>query len=115
MELLYRRGIRRKHIPVGSSQYYGVVERHVAMTLKLAMAFSKDPLHRFGDTRLPSTGLLWTKACKYACDVLNKTTRVRDKPDMHSCTRRTGRCTDDRRLRGCPLFGSPDSTTNKGR
>ena len=83
MELLDRRAIRRKYIPVGSPTHNGVVE-HIAMTLDLAMASCPEAPRLFGDTRLPSTGPLWAEACTYACHVLNMTARGRGKPDMHS-------------------------------
>ena len=84
VELVDRRGIRREYIPVGSPKYNGVVERHKTMTLELTMGSSLDAFRLFDDARLSSTGPLWAEACKCACDLLNMTARVGDKPEKHS-------------------------------
>ena len=38
----------------------------------------------FGGVPLPRTGPLWVEACVYACDALNVTAMVGDKPDKLS-------------------------------
>ena len=52
------------YIPVGSSKHNGVVERHISMTLELAMTSCLEAPRLFGDTKLPSTGPLSAEACK---------------------------------------------------
>ena len=82
--LLYDGKMRREHKPVNSPKHDGVIERRVAMTLELAMAFHLEPPRLFGDAKMPLTQRLWAEACKYASDVINMTIRVRDKPDIRS-------------------------------
>ena len=82
VELLDPRGIRCEYILVGSPKHNGVVERHIAMALELAMASCLEDPRSFGDARLPSTGPLWAEACKYTCD--GKLASVTDKLDMHT-------------------------------
>ena len=81
--MLNHHGIRREHTPVGSHKHDGVVERRIAMALELAMAPRLKAPRLVGDARMPPTQFLSAKACKYACNVINLTVRVRDKPDMH--------------------------------
>ena len=57
---------------------------HIAMALELAMASFLEASHLFGSARLPPTGPLCAEAFHHACDVINMTTRVREKPDMYS-------------------------------
>ena len=84
VELPDRRGIHREYIPVGVPEQNVVVERHIAVTLEFAMASCLEAPRLFGDSRLPSTGPLLASACNYACDVINPTARVRDKPEIRS-------------------------------
>ena len=82
--LLNERGVRREYTSVDSPEYDGVVERPIAMALELTMAFRLEPPRLFGDAKMLPTQPLWAEECKYASDVINMTTRLRNKPDMHS-------------------------------
>ena len=76
--------IRREYKSVGFPKLIGVVEWHMGITLELAIASFLETPRLLGEARSPPTGSLSAEACKYACDVLNMTARVRDKPDVHS-------------------------------
>ena len=53
------------------------------MALELVMASSLEAPRLFDDARLTSTGPPRAEACKYGCDVLNMTARVREYRTFH--------------------------------
>ena len=82
--LLNNREIRREYTLVNSPKHDGVIERRIATTLELTISSRLEAPRLFGDAKMPPMQPLCAEACKYARDVINITTTVRDKPDMHS-------------------------------
>lgn len=57
-----------------SPQFDGVVERALGLIDTAAMAGRIQDREFFPGAQLPATASMWTEACHWACDVLNRTT-----------------------------------------
>ena len=112
MELLDRHGIRRRYTPIDSSNYKGVAERCLTMTLELAMASCLETLSLFDSVPLPPVEPLRVKSRINVSDALNIVARVGDKLETRSPHQTFHGIASFLRL--LPLL-SPSSTSYNGR
>ena len=66
------RGIRHEFTTPDTPKFNGMVERGLGIVQEAAHAACLEAPRLFPDVQLPSTGRLWTEACFWACERLNR-------------------------------------------